>query len=98
MALGVIKALEVQDASVASASLRQLAELIAVKEAEHLEKRKAMSREHEGLVSPWVEAGMGASLEHPDKVRHLILMLLGIFAAHGVLALGDKPVYSVGIC
>ena len=39
---------------------------------------------------------MGASLEHPDKVRHLIQMLLGIFAAHGVPALGDKPVYSVG--
>jgi hypothetical protein len=96
MALGVIKALEVEDASVASASLRQLAELIAVKEAEHLEKRKAMSRKQEGSVSPWVEAGMGASLEHPDKVRHLIQMLLGIFAAHGVLALGDKPVYSIG--
>jgi hypothetical protein len=96
MALGVIKALEVQDASVASASLRQLVELIAVKEAEHLEKRKAMSRKQEGMVPPWVEAGMGASLEHPDKVRHLIQMLLGIFAAHGVLALGDKPIYSVG--
>jgi hypothetical protein len=23
-------------------------------------------------------------------------MLLGIFAAHGVLALGDKPIHSVG--
>jgi hypothetical protein len=96
MALGVIKALEVQDASVASASLRQLAELIAVKEAEHLEKRKALSRKWEGLVSQWVETGMGTSLEHPEKVRHLIQMLLGIFAAHGVLALGDKPIYSVG--
>jgi len=29
-------------------------------------------------------------------VRHLIQMLLGIFAAHGVLALGEKPVRSVG--
>jgi hypothetical protein len=37
---------------------------------------------------------MGASFEHPEKVHHLIQMLLGIFAAHGVLALGDKPIYS----
>ena len=37
MALGVIKALEVQDASVASASLRELAELVATKEAARLE-------------------------------------------------------------
>ena len=29
-------------------------------------------------------------------MKHLIQMLLGIFAAHGVLALGDKPVHSVG--
>ena len=39
---------------------------------------------------------MGAGMERPEKVRHLIQMLLGIFAAHGVLALGDKPIYSVG--
>jgi hypothetical protein len=39
---------------------------------------------------------MDASLEHPERVRHLIQMLLGIFAAHGVLALSDKPIYSVG--
>jgi hypothetical protein len=39
---------------------------------------------------------MGASLEHPEKVRHLIHMLLGIFAAQGVLALGEKPIHSVG--
>jgi hypothetical protein len=96
MALGVVKALEIQDASVACASLRQLAELIATKEAKHLEKRKAASRNREGTVPRWVEAGMGASLEHPERVQHLIQMLLGIFAAHGVLALGDKPVHSVG--
>jgi hypothetical protein len=96
MALGVIKALEVQDASVASASLRQLAEVIAVKEAERLDMRKAASLGREGVVPPWIETGMGASVEHPERVRHLIQMLLGIFAAHGVLALGDKPAYSVG--
>jgi hypothetical protein len=30
------------------------------------------------------------------RVRHLIQMLLGIFAAYGVLALKDKPATSVG--
>lgn len=99
MALGVVKALEVQDASVASASLRQLAtlaDLIATREAERLKSRKAAVAEREGMVPPWVEEGMGASTEQPARVRHLIQMLLGIFAAHGVLVLGDKPAHSVG--
>jgi hypothetical protein len=72
MALGVIKALEVQDASVVSASLRQLAEVIADREAQHLERRRTASLEQEGTVPPWVEAGMGASIEHPW------LVLLGL--------------------
>jgi hypothetical protein len=96
MALGVIKALEVQDASVASASLRQLAELIATKEAHRLQARKEAVLTRDGTVPPWLEAGIGAGIERPEKVRHLIQMLLGIFAAHGVLALGNKPAYSVG--
>jgi hypothetical protein len=99
MALGVVKALEVQDASVASASLRQLGELaerVAAKEAKRVEARKAAALEREGAVPPWVAAGMGAANEQPKKVQHLIQMLLGIFAAHGVLALGDKPARSVG--
>jgi hypothetical protein len=95
----VVKALEVQDASVASASLRQLAtlaDLIATREAERLKSRKAAVAEREGMVPPWVEEGMGTSTERTERVRHLIQMLLGIFAAHGVLALGDKPAHSVG--
>jgi hypothetical protein len=43
-----------------------------------------------------VDAGMGASAEHPEKVKHLIQMLLGIFTAHGILELADKPATSVG--
>src|SRR5262249_36916825 len=99
MALGVVKALEVQDASVASASLAalcHLAEVVATQEATRLARRKAAALEHEGTIPPWVEAGMGAAIEHPERVKHLIQMLLGIFAAHGVLALGDKPAHSVG--
>lgn len=29
----------------------------------------------DGVVPPWVEAGMGAGVECPKKVRHLIQML-----------------------
>jgi hypothetical protein len=86
MALGVIKALEVQDTSVASASLWQLADLVATKEAQRLEARKKAVLKREGRVPLWVESGMGVAMERPEKVRHLIQMLLGIFAAHGVLA------------
>src|SRR5262249_18021303 len=96
MALGGGKALEIQDASVASGSLRQLAEVLARHEATRLETGKALAVEREGVVPLWVEAGMGAAVEQPERVRHLIQMLLGIFAAHGVLALGDKPARSLG--
>jgi hypothetical protein len=50
VALGVIKALEVQDASVASASLRQLAELVATKEARRLQTRKDAVLNHDGAA------------------------------------------------
>src|SRR5258708_17918108 len=99
MGVGVVKALEVQDASVTSASLRQLsdlAELVATGEAERLEVRKAIAQERDASVRLWGETGMRAAIEQPTKVPHLIQMLLGIFAAHGVLALGDKPARSVG--
>jgi hypothetical protein len=99
MTLGVVKALEVQDASVASASLAQLAQLahlVASHEAERLEARKLAAATLDDVVSPWVESGMGAIVDRPSKARHLIQMLLGIFAAHGVLALDFKPAHSVG--
>jgi len=99
MTLGMVKALDVQDASVASASLAalcHLAEVVAMQEAAQLARRKAAVLEREGVIPRWIEAGMGAAIEHPERVKHLIQMLLGIFAAHGVLALGDKPARSVG--
>jgi hypothetical protein len=98
MALGVVKALEVEDASVASAALRELqhlAERIAAQEAAHLEARKAEAAAHTDTISRWVARGMGAGSERPERVRHLIQMLLGIFAAQGVLPLEFKPAYSV---
>jgi len=42
---------------------------------------------------------MSTAGEQSDRVRHLLQMLLGIFAAHGVLALDRehlKPAHSVG--
>ncbi len=99
MTLGVVKALEVQDASVASASLAQLAQLaerVATHEAERLEARKLAAATSDGAIPPWVESGMGAIVDQPSKARHLIQMLLGICAAHGVLALDFKPAHSVG--
>lgn len=99
MTLGVVKALEVQDSSVASASLAQLArlaEVVATHEAERLEVRKLAAATPTGTVPRWVESGMGAIVDRPDKAQHLIQMLLGIFAAHGVLALDLKPAYAVG--
>jgi hypothetical protein len=98
MALGVVKALEVEDASVASAALRELqhlAERIAAQEGAHLAARKAEASAEQGTVPRWVAHGMGAGRERPERVRHLIQMLLGIFAAHGVLPLEFKPAYSV---
>jgi hypothetical protein len=98
MALGVVKALEVEDASVASAALRELqhlAERIAAQEATRLEARKVEAAMQTGSVPRWVAHGMGAARERPERVRHLIQMLLGIFAAQGVLPLEFKPAYSV---
>ena len=69
---------------------RQLAELVATKEAHRLQARKDAALKLHGTVPLWVEAGMRATKERPEKVRHLIQMLLGTFAAHGVLALGDS--------
>ncbi len=99
MLLGVVKALEVQDASVASASLAQLQRLVnqvASLEAERLEARKQAVFATDGSVPPWIASGMGALDERPDKALHLIQMLLGICAAHGVLPLEFKPAHSVG--
>src|SRR5262249_18229826 len=75
MALGVIKALEVADASVASASLATVEGLLADEralrrflgpvarmEAERLERRKqAVALASGGVVPLWVEHGMGTA-------------------------------------
>jgi len=98
MLLGVVDSLEVEDAAPASASLRALhrwIEQVAAKEAEraHLRRERYMAKH--GCVPAWVEQGMGARLERVEQVRHRVQMLLGIFAARGVLPLHLKPAYNV---
>jgi hypothetical protein len=97
--LGVTSSLEVEDASPAAAGLAELqrwSERVAAQEAERSAARRARYLEKYGSVPPWVERGMAAHLERAKQVRHRVQMLLGIFAARGVLPLHLKPAHSVG--
>jgi hypothetical protein len=99
LALGVVKSLEVEDASPTSAALLALqrwVERVAEAEAERLTARCASYQQRLGHIPKWVLAGMNARWERVGAVEHRVQMLLGIFAAHGVLPLEFKPAYSVG--
>lgn len=47
------------------------------------------------MVPEWIEQGMGARLQRVEQVLHRVQILLGIFAARGVLPLHLKPAYNV---
>jgi hypothetical protein len=99
MLLGVIDSLEVEDAAPAAAALdalRRWADRVVEREAERAARRRARYEARYGHVPAWVERGMGAHLERAERVRHRVQMLLGIFAARGVLPLHLKPAHSVG--
>src|SRR5262245_18738324 len=74
----------------------RLATDLVERERAHVEALRARYLELKGSVPRWVEHGMGAGVEREEQVRHRVQMLLGIFAARGVLALELKPVYSIG--
>jgi len=119
MANGLLNSLEVEDTSVASASLtaiqlqatkwEEAMRRRAEKEAERLQSRRARllaQLEHtEGLDQvaedelrarlAVIEEGRGVALERPDRVRHRLQTLLGVFDAYGVTARQIKPVVSV---
>src|SRR5690348_633691 len=98
MLLGVVNSLEVEDAAPASAALAALSawvERVAAKEEARAARRRAQYAERYGTVPRWVECGMGERLARVEQVRHRVRMLLGIFAARGVLPLELKPAYSV---
>ncbi len=99
LALGVLKSLEVEDASPTSCALLALRRWVErVVEAESLRAatRCASYQERFGGVPRWVLRGMGARWERVEQVEHRVQMLLGIFAAKGVLPLELKPAFSVG--
>jgi hypothetical protein len=99
LALGVVKSLEVEDASPVSAALLMLQSWVgkvAQAEERRVAARCARYQQQFGAVPRWVVRGMGARWERVEAVEHRVQMLLGIFAARGVLPLEFKPAHSVG--
>jgi len=99
LALGVVKSLEVEDASPTSAALMTLQrwiEKVVEKEVAHITAKCQRYQEHQGSVPRWVERGMGERFSRAEQLEHRVQMLLGIFSAKGVLPLEFKPAYSVG--
>lgn len=98
MTLGVVASLEVEDASPTSAALSALTQWVeraVEREAERAERRRQHYLETRGQVPRWVERGMGERLHRATQVQHRVQMLLGIYAARGVLPLELKPAQRV---
>ena len=119
MANGLLNSLEVEDTSVASASLTAIQlqaakwedamRRRAEKEAERLAARRArllaklevsegldqVAEEELRAKLAVIEEGRGVALERPERVRHRLQTLLGVFDAYGVTAQQIKPVVSV---
>ena len=98
MLLGVVSSLEVEDAAPSSAALaaiNQWVERLAAKEEARAKRRREQYAARLGYVPTWVEHGMGQRLARVEQVRHRVQMLLGVFAAHGVLPLELKPAHTV---
>jgi len=120
MANGLLNSLEVEDTSVASASLTAIQLQVAKweeamqrraeKEAARLVARRArllaklvgvegldqVAEEELRAKLAVIEEGRGVALERPERVRHRLQTLLGVFDAYGVTAQQIKPVVSVG--
>jgi hypothetical protein len=99
MEAGVIRSLEVEDASPTSTALmtlRRWMERIAEKEVERITTRCRRYQELGKPIPVWVRAGMDERFRRVEQIEQRVQMLLGIFASHGVLALEFKPAYSVG--
>jgi hypothetical protein len=99
MESGVIRSLEVEDASSTSTALMTLqrwVERIAEKEVERITAKCRRYQDQGKPVPAWVRAGMDERFSRVERVEQRVQMLLGIFASHGVLPLDFKPAYSVG--
>jgi hypothetical protein len=99
MEAGVIRSLEVEDASPTSTALMTLErwmERIAEKEVERITATCQRYKERGKAVPRWVRAAMDERFRRVEQVEQRVQMLLGVFASHGVLPLEFKPAYSVG--
>ena len=99
MEAGVIRSLEVEDASPTSAALMTLqwwVERIAEKEVSRLTAKRQRYQEQGKTIPAWVRRGMDERFRRVEQVEQRIQKLLGIFAAHGVLPLDFKPAHNVG--
>jgi hypothetical protein len=99
MEAGVIRSLEVEDASPTSTALMTLQrwmERIAEKEMERITVKCRRYQEQGKSIPAWVRAGMDERFGRVEQMEQRVQMLLGIFASHGVLSLEFKPAYSVG--
>jgi hypothetical protein len=99
LALGVVKSLEVEDASPTSAALMTLQrwmEKVVGKEVERITAKCQQYQERQGYVPRWVERGMGERFSRAEQLEHRVQMLLGVFSTKGVLPLEFKPAHSVG--
>jgi hypothetical protein len=99
MEAGVIRSLEVEDASPTSAALMTLQrwmERIAEKEVERITAKCRRYQEQGKSIPAWVHAGMDERFRRVEQVEQRVQMLLGIFASHGVLPLEFKPAHNVG--
>jgi hypothetical protein len=99
MQLGVISSLELEDSSPVSASLLALqrwVERIAEREMARITAKCERYAAQDWPIPRWVWRGMDEGFRRAEQIEHRVQMLLGIFAAHGVLPLEFKPAHSVG--
>jgi hypothetical protein len=99
LAVGVVKSLEVVDASPTSAALLTLQRWVGRTVEGEVARITAKCARYAAQGKPvphWVQHGMEERFRHTEQVEHRVQMLLGIFGAKGVLPLGFKPVHSVG--
>jgi hypothetical protein len=99
MEAGVIRSLEVEDASPTSTALVMLPRWIERVAEKEVERITAKCRRYQAQGKPiprWVRAGMDERFRRVEQIEQRVQMLLGIFASHGVLPLEFKPAYSVG--
>ncbi len=95
---GVLSSLEVEDASLVSASLEALQRwvaLIAEKELGKIAAKCGRFARQGKPVPACVQRGMDERYSRVEQIGHRVSMLLGAFGAYGVLPLELRPATSV---